>query len=322
MSESSVVCAKKPIIMIVDDKPLNIHVLAEALKENYRVKIATSGEKALDIVEHDELPDLIVLDIMMPKMDGYEVCRRLKENESTSDIPVIFVTAKDSAADEEKGLELGAVDYISKPFNLATVRARVKTHLALKLKTDLLNSLTSIDGLTGIANRRAFDATLDKEWRRALRAREPLSLLMVDVDFFKQYNDSYGHWDGDTCLRRIAGALSAEMRRPADLVARYGGEEFVVLLPGLDAKSAAYMAEKIRVGVEFLQIEHRSSSVLPYVTISVGCATLDAQCRTSDAAHALINLADKNLYIAKSSGRNRTYCHGCEDYIDAPGFTI
>lgn len=302
----SVEYAKKPTILVVDDNPLNIHVLADALKEDYRIKVATSGEKALDIIKNSEIPDLVILDVMMPNIDGYEVCRRLKENDSTSDIPVIFITAKSDAADEEQGLELGAVDYISKPFNLATVRARIKTHLALKLKTDLLNSLTSVDGLTGIANRRSFDETLEREWRRVTRSGEPISLLMIDVDFFKQYNDTYGHWEGDSCLRRIARALSSVVNRSTDMVARYGGEEFVVLLSGVDSISAAMIAEKMRLAVEAMQIEHVASSISPYVSISIGCASFETKISHSDT-RGLIQQADKNLYTAKSEGRNRVH---------------
>ncbi len=304
----SVESAKKPTVLVVDDKPLNIQVLAEALKEDYRVKIATSGEKALEIVAQDEQPDLIILDVMMPEMDGYEVCKRLKSDDSTRDIPVIFVTAKDDAADEEHGLELGAIDYISKPFNIAIVKARVKTHLSLKLKTDLLNMLTSVDGLTGVANRRSFDAKADKEYRRCLRSGVPISMLMIDVDFFKQYNDTYGHCAGDNCLKKIASILSSELKRPGDVVARYGGEEFAVLLPGLNTDEAVFMAEKLRKSVVDQELEHSSSDACKHVTISVGVATIQAADNPSNSVQQLIHMADKNLYAAKSEGRNRVIC--------------
>ena len=182
----------KPTVLVVDDTPDNLALMSALLKDDYKVKIANNGEKALRIVtEHP--PDLILLDIMMPGMDGYEVCRRLQDDPATRRIPIIFVTAKGDTEDEKKGLDLGAVDYISKPYQITIVKARVRTHVRLKQQADLLESLAMIDGLTHIPNRRRFDEVLDAEWRRSCRDATPLALLMVDIDFFKGYNDHYGH---------------------------------------------------------------------------------------------------------------------------------
>jgi diguanylate cyclase (GGDEF)-like protein len=291
-----------PSILIVDDMPANIRVLADTLKSDYRVRVATSGAKALEVAASSPPPDLILLDVMMPGMDGYEVCRRLRDDPRTSAIPVIFVTAKDEAEEEAHGLGLGAVDYITKPFHLPIVRARVRTHVTLKRKTDLLDSLASLDGLTHIPNRRRFDDSLRQEWARAAREGMLLAVAMLDVDYFKPYNDHYGHGLGDECLRRVAGALRARLQRPADLVARYGGEEFVLLLPDTDAAGALSLAESCRVAVSALRIPHAYSSAADHVTLSIGVAATQPP---NDGPSRLLARADEALYRAKSEGRNR-----------------
>ncbi|MDP2903378.1 MAG: diguanylate cyclase, partial [Methylovulum sp.] len=234
-----------PMILIVDDDPTNVRILAEILNPFYRIKVANNGADALEVAQRDQ-PDLILLDVMMPEMDGFEVCRRLKANSQTQKIAVIFVTAKNTSADEEFGLNLGAVDYITKPFIISIVKARVSTHIRLKQQADLLESLALLDGLTHISNRRRFDETLASEWKRAKRDETPLSLLMIDIDNFKQYNDFHGHGAGDICLQRVAAELSKALSRPGDLVARYGGEEFVVILPDTPLNAALQIAESLR----------------------------------------------------------------------------
>lgn len=194
----------KPMILIVDDTPANIQVLAENLIKDYRIKVATSGKAALEMLVNAPLPDLILLDVMMPEMDGYAVCRHLKAHPPTSSIPVIFVTALNASSDEERGLNLGALDYITKPFYLPVVKARIRNHIRLKQTADLLEAMAWIDGLTGIANRRRFDQALENEWKRALRNQWPLAAILVDVDFFKAYNDNHGHGAGDLCLKQVA----------------------------------------------------------------------------------------------------------------------
>ena len=193
---------KKQTVLIVDDAPANIKILGEVFKGSYKVRIATTGPKGLDIAMSPNPPDLILLDIVMPDMDGYEVCRRLKASKRTQNIPVIFITGKSEEADETMGLELGAVDYITKPFSLPIVKARVKTHMELKRHRDILENLSALDGLTGIPNRRRFDEFFEREWLRALREPALLSMIIIDIDFFKAFNDNYGHQAGDEVLCR------------------------------------------------------------------------------------------------------------------------
>jgi diguanylate cyclase (GGDEF)-like protein len=294
----------RPLILIVDDNPINIQVLAEALNAEYRVKVATAGAAALAIAKNPlSRPDLILLDVMMPEMDGYEVCRRLKRDSATQGIPVIFVTAKNDAKDEEAGLRLGAMDYIVKPFHLAIVKARVQNHVSLKLRSDMLESLALIDSLTGIANRRRFDQALDHEWKRALRSGAKLALVMADIDHFKAYNDHYGHGAGDLCLKAVARALSGELGRASDLLARYGGEEFIAVMPDTETAGARVLAERWRACVAALTLPHQFSSAADHVTISVGYASITPSPEQSPGD--LLALADRMLYNAKGQGRNR-----------------
>lgn len=290
-------------ILIVDDVPDNIRILSRMLaEEGHQLTAATNGREALQLVDACS-PDMILLDIMMPEMDGYEVCAALKADPLHCDIPVIFITALADAEDETHGLSLGAVDYITKPFKEAVVRLRVRTHLELKRQRDLLDRLCRLDSLTGIPNRRAFDEQLDREWRRAVRAQEPLAAAMIDIDHFKGYNDTYGHLVGDTCLRQVAGILSVGLNRGGDFVARYGGEEFITLFNGMDVKGVSDVGEKLRSTVESLRIPHAASPISPWVTISVGAAICRPTPEMSPAA--LVEAADAQLFAAKRAGRNR-----------------
>ena len=291
-----------PCLLVVDDQPINIQALYRIFGPDHRVLMATSGAKALTICK-DDPPDLVLLDVVMPEMDGHEVCARLKSDEATRNIPVIFVTSRTDAEEETRGLELGAVDFIAKPVNPAVVRARVKTHLTLKAQSDLLRQMVFIDGLTGVANRRCFDERLGTEWRRGARSASPLALLMLDVDHFKRFNDRYGHQAGDECLRRVASAIKGSLLRPGDLVARYGGEEFACILPGTDFEGALAVAAGIEQSVRGLQIEHADSDVSDAVTISIGVSA-SLPDRDRDPAR-LLALADAQLYRAKRGGRGR-----------------
>ena len=293
----------KPRVLIVDDEPANARVLANGLKDDYVLLLANSGEKALKLAQNEPQPDLVLLDIMMPDMDGYQVCHQLKNDPKTSNIPVVFVSALDQRHDEEKGLNMGAVDYISKPFHLPIVKSRIRNHLALKLKTDLLEEMSHMDGLTHIANRRQFDETLLRESQRLARNGKPLSLIMLDIDFFKPFNDHYGHGQGDICLQKVAQALQSVVRRPGDLLARYGGEEFVVLLPETGERGTLRVAEQLRQSVEALAIKHEYSSVADHVTISIGAVSGWAQ--NHQQAEQMLKQADDALYLAKENGRNR-----------------
>ena len=292
----------RPCLLIVDDQPANIQSLYRIFAPDHRVLMATGGEKALAICR-DDPPDLVLLDVQMPGMDGHEVCRRLRADEATRHIPVMFVTAHTDVAEETRGFELGAVDFIGKPVNPVTVRARVQTHITLKRQSDLLRRLAFIDGLTGVFNRRRFDEQLAVEWQRAARAAAPLALLMIDVDCFKRYNDRHGHLAGDDALRRVAMAIRAGLLRPGDLVARYGGEEFAALLPGCDLEGAGIVALRVEQQVRAQQIEHGDSLAAPIVTVSVGAAVTLPR-RDTDPRH-LLALADVQLYLAKSGGRGR-----------------
>ncbi len=289
-------------LLIVDDQPINIQALYQAFQDDHEVFMATSGEQALDFCRRDP-PDLILLDVMMPGMDGLEVCRRLKADSATADIPVIFVTAQEDPADETRALGAGGVDFIIKPINRAVVRARVRTHLTLKAQADLLRSLAFIDGLTGVANRRRFDESLHVEWRHCQRGAIPLTLIMIDIDNFKHYNDLYGHQAGDACLQKVAAVIRAGLGRSHDLVARYGGEEFVCLLPDCAPQGAARKAEALRQAVAALDMPHESSATAALVTISVGAATCIPDANTNP--DQLLAAADAALYTAKTGGRNR-----------------
>lgn len=290
-----------PVLLVVDDQRINLQVVNDIFKADHEVCVATSGAEALEFCQQ-RLPDLILLDVVMPGMDGHEVCRRLKADALTRDIPVIFITARDNVNDELQGLGEGAVDFIGKPLVPEIVRARVRTHLTLKYQSEFLHSLAFIDGLTGIANRRNFDETLEAEWRRCQRANQPLALLMIDIDYFKHYNDHYGHQAGDECLRAVAAALRSRMARSHDLVARYGGEEFACILPSTPLEGAQTKAEELRQLICDLALPHAYSTTAPHVTISIGVAV--TQPDATQQPEALLASADAQLYLAKLHGRN------------------
>ena len=294
----------KEKILIVDDNPINIKALLEILKteESYIFLIATNGQKALEVAQTEQ-PDLILLDILMPDLNGYEVCTYLKQDVQTEHIPVIFITALDSDVDESKGFEVGAVDYIQKPVNALTAKARVKTHLELKKQRDILKNISSIDGLTGIYNRGYFNEILMNNWESAKRTGAELALIMVDIDYFKLFNDNYGHVGGDNCLKAVASALNGVITRNIDACYRYGGEEFVTLLPATSLEGALKIAEKQQEAVNQLKYSHESSKVSDYVTISLGVASVQPK-KYDKNVEALILLADSALYKAKDAGRN------------------
>ncbi|WP_320827338.1 diguanylate cyclase [Reinekea sp.] len=299
----------RPKILVVDDQAVNIHVIHEIFKQDLDVLMATTGRTAIDLCQ-SQAPDLVILDVMMPDMNGYDVCRALKADPTTRDIPIIFLTSLSEEQDEIFGFELGAVDFINKPISPIVVKSRVGTHLRLKLQTDLLRSIGLTDGMTGIANRRRFDDKLDQQWRICEQDQKPLSLIILDVDFFKPYNDHYGHLMGDECLKSIAQALEQKIRRPNDLVARYGGEEFACILPTTDSDGALNRALELLRSVRDLRLEHLTSEVSSEVTISAGVATLIPN--HSNSLLGLIGLADKALYLAKEGGRDRVQVADCQ----------
>lgn len=293
---------KKDKILIVDDSPANIQIINNILKDDYEIFFATDGISGLKKA-YDLNPDIILLDVLMPDIDGYEVLSRLKSDLLTRDIPVIFITSLDSVEQEIKGLEAGAVDYITKPIVGALLKARVKTHLELKKQNDFLKKLTMIDGLTGIANKRRLNEYLEKWYRILLRKKLPLSVFMIDIDHFKLYNDTYGHLAGDDCLKQIADALRDSLKRPYDLAARFGGEEFACVIPETNINDALFIAKRIKNNIDSLKLEHKSSPVSPFVTVSIGGVTKIPD--QLNKHNEMLQKADEALYKAKQNGRNQ-----------------
>ncbi len=296
-------CPIRQKILVVDDSPLNTKIMETALIEDYEVLISHNGKEALSICNSNDPPDLILLDIIMPEIDGYEICRRLNQGAKTKDIPVIFLTSLTAAKDIEFGLTLGAIDYITKPFSIPIIKAKIKNHLAVKYYQDTLKINTDVDQLTQIANRRRFDDTMTLEIKKAKRTGTILSVLLLDIDHFKFYNDTYGHLEGDTCLKKVATALAVTLKRPKDLAARWGGEEFVCLLPNTNAKGAQNVAEALRKAIQNLNIPHESSPVNDVVTVSVGIISSNPM--DENSFDNLLRRADEALYQAKETGRNR-----------------
>ena len=289
----------KPVILIVDDVPSNIKVLANCLKDHYRIKVATCGGDCLKLAVADPIPDLILLDIEMPDIGGYEVCQKLKAQPHTEDIPVIFVTARDADRNEELGLQVGAVDYITKPVRPSVVLARVNTHITLKQQRDLLKEIALKDQLTGLYNRYYLLETAEQRLAHTTRHSDPLSVMLLDLDYFKQINDTHGHLVGDKVLQAIGGLLG-ELCRKDDIPARFGGEEFVLLMGHCDLTSARTKAETVRAEVEQLKPEGLD------ITVSIGVV----QFFTGESIEQLLDRADKALYKAKDQGRN------CVVYLD------
>ena len=287
-------------ILVVDDDPLSLQALYNHLTiQRYSVLKSQSGTEALKILESGTMPDLILLDIMMPRLTGFEVCKKIRHIYPATELPVILLTDRDQVTDLIEGFRVGANDYLMKPFSKYELLARIRLHLKL--------ASVNVDAVTGISNRRYFDSILAIEWNRALRIGNYLSLIMVDIDFFKNYNDTYGHQAGDVCLRRVANTLSGTVKRVGDITARYGGEEFAIILPDTNREDAALVSEKLRKNIESLGIAHESSSVSDKVTISLGYASVIPSRKSSP--DDLIIMADTALYQAKKGGRNQVrYC--------------
>lgn len=293
---------EKATVLIVDDEKSNLVILAEILKGKYKVVLAKSGPQAVERAIKQP-PDLILLDIVMPGMNGYQVLYELKNDDRLKDIPVIFISALRDEADEEKGLVLGAVDYISKPFSPAIVLARVNIQIKIVRQIKLIEGIALLDGLTEIPNRRNYNERITMEWKRAVREQKPISLLFMDIDYFKKFNDNYGHSQGDEALKAVANAISRAINRPADFAARIGGEEFAVLLPNTHKDGALHKAELIRAEVEALGMPHQFSTVSSVLTISIGGTSCLPDQESS--LQEFIDEADKMLYTAKNVGRNK-----------------
>jgi diguanylate cyclase (GGDEF)-like protein len=323
-----------PLILVVDDSRLALAALESTFTSQGLTNIQTArsaGEamKMLGIGDHADSAeadnyDLILMDIVMPDVDGIKACQIIKDNEPTKDVPVIITTSRTDFESLRLAFEAGAMDYLTKPINEVELMARASSALALKAEVDRrkareqqlldmtarlseankeLKRLSSMDGLTGVANRRLFDNTLDIEWRRATRNQTRMAIVMMDIDHFKLYNDHYGHLAGDECLKKVAGALQTCLRRPSDLLARYGGEEFVALLPDTDQSGAMLLAKYGRQAVQKLALSHAASPVASVVTISLGVAATVP--KNGQKATELVEAADQALYQAKKKGRNQ-----------------
>jgi len=290
---------EKPIVLIADDAPSNIQLLAGLLKDNYQIKVATGGERCIELAQAEPQPDLILLDIQMPDLDGYEVCQRLKSQESTQAIPIIFVTGKDQDADEELGLSMGAVDYITKPYSPAIVEARVATHITLKQQSDTLRNLAMRDQLTGLYNRHFLIDVAAKKISQTHRHKQSLCLIMVDIDHFKAVNDEHGHTVGDAVLRDVAEIFLKQCRNE-DIIARFGGEEFVFLLDACNRDAGIKKAERIRQTLEASRVQGLA------ITASFGLAHIT----NGENFASLLNRADEAAYKAKRKGRNRVEVAG------------
>lgn len=273
--------AKVAHILIVDDDPLNRVVLDNTLSDEYSISLCASGEEAVSYLESNTV-DLIISDIRMPGMSGYDLLEKLKEKQSTYSIPFIIISASNSYNDEAKGLEMGAMDYITKPFSPVIVKARVKNHLAIKQKNDLLEKLAAIDGLTEIPNRRLLDETLTSYWHGCSQNHEPFSLFLVDIDYFKEFNDTYGYAAGDECLIKVAQALNESSRKYDGFVARYDGVRFAALQKGKNKEQISLFAKQMHDVIDALKIPHKSSPICAHVSISIGVVHIDRDFSGSD----------------------------------------
>ena len=294
---------EKKIVLIIDDDPLMLGALSTILLPSYHVKAARDGATGL-VLAHKYDVDLILLDVVMKNMNGYEVLSELKENESTKDIPVIFITGRDSTGEEVKALSSGAVDYIRKPIVPEVVTLRVGIHMQLLDQMRIIERFSLTDGLTGISNRRSFDRQLEAEWNRAARNGAPMSMLMMDVDFFKNFNDTYGHLNGDYALKTVANILVNAVKRGTDYVFRWGGEEFAVIMPETPIEGAIKVAERIRKNVANTPIIMGGEYV--QITLSIGASTITPEPASYPwAAADFSEKVDSLLYKAKRNGRNR-----------------
>ena len=300
-------------VLVVDDSVFNQEALrrilaldeesaAETVPMHYTIITAKTGDEALDLIM-TERPDLVLLDIIMPGMSGFDVLNKLHEYADAHLPPVIVISGLDDEEDEEKGFMLGAVDYITKPFKKSIVLARIKTHLKIVEQMHIIEELSTVDSLTGIPNRRGYNNHMTIEWGRAIRDKTPLGVLMIDIDKFKLFNDTYGHQQGDIVLQVVAGAIKSTLKRSSDLAARWGGEEFVVLLPNTDLDGSLIVAEQVRASIEAAQVPSLHDHSHLSVTASIGVASVVP---TADSVIAdLIEQSDKALYTAKETGRNR-----------------
>ncbi|MCL1999821.1 MAG: diguanylate cyclase [Planctomycetes bacterium] len=290
-------------VFIVDDDLTNLTLARDILKERYKIYPAASAARFFEIIKNVR-PDLILMDVEMPQMNGYRAAEILKANARFADIPIIFLTAKTDAESELKGFELGAVDYITKPFRQSIIKARIATHLTIVEQRRVIEQISLTDPLTKIPNRRYFDQELEKEWKRAVRGGQPIGAIMIDADHFKRLNDAYGHQQGDVVLQTLAHVIHTSVRRGIDLAARWGGEEFSVLLPGAEPGGVMTVAENIRMNVEKTAIPYiEDTSQGLHVTVSAGGVSIKPS--IDSLLEDFMRKVDSALYAAKENGRNR-----------------
>ena len=293
-------------ILIIDDSPVQANFLKSILEHDYAITVSNTAEDGLNQVRTGDY-SLILLDVIMPGMDGFELLKKLQEEVLLQRAPVILITSLNDTDHEEKGLTLGAVDYITKPFHPAIVRARVHTHVKLYQYRTQIEREATMDQLTGVANRRRYDSVSLKRWQDAIRLHVPFSICMFDIDKFKVYNDTFGHPAGDKVIAAVAKTAAARLQRSTDFLARYGGEEFVSLILGGSAEKVFAHMKKIRRALEDLHIPH-NPSVSPYVTVSIGGVTVVP--RAEDSFASYLKIADTMLYDAKKHGRNQVVWAG------------
>lgn len=327
-SEATYPSEHAPLVLIVDDDAVSNLMLAQVLRQDgYRVFSVDNGQAALTACKK-ELPDIILMDAIMPIMNGFECCQELRATYGSTCPPILMITGLNDSESVECAYDVGAVDYVPKPFQWAVLRGRVRwtinAHIdhqklqqtlakerllrqELRLLNQQLHRLATIDGLTGIANRRVFNETLSSEWKRLRREEAFLGLVMIDIDCFKAYNDHYGHLEGDSCLCQVAQIIQTCIRRPADIVARYGGEEFALILPHTDFNGVMHVGKTVQKQLEKRAIPHAVSDIKPWVTASIGVvATIP---RPPNSSQSLINWADQALYEAKNKGRNQVVAY-------------
>lgn len=292
---------KRDKILIIDDSPVQTDKLKSILEKDYDISTAHTAESGLEQVRNGNF-SLVLLDVIMPEMDGFDLLKKLQEEVVTRQIPVILITSLSDAEDEERGLVLGAVDYITKPYHAPIVRARVNTHIRLYRYRSQVERQSMIDPMTGVPNRRSYDLTWGEKWQEAIRFHQPISLCMFDIDRFKLYNDTFGHPAGDQVICSVARTATDLLRRSTDFFARYGGEEFVAIVLGSEAKTAFEQMKKIRRAVEELHIPHAPEAG-QWVTVSIGGVTVIP--KREDSYDTYLKVADAMLYDAKRFGRNR-----------------